>query len=123
MTPNQKLAWPIAWDAVAEIARSEGCKLKAYRCPAGVLTIAWGRTNGVKAGDTCTQEQADQWLLEDLAEFEQGIGFECFADEGLELEVRQREQADRLLQLRRHHQRLGLPKIETRTQRHRQVTV
>lgn len=73
MTPNQKLAWPIAWEAVAEIARSEGCKLKAYRCPAGVLTIAWGRTNGVKAGDTCTQEQADQWLLEDLAEFADGV--------------------------------------------------
>ena len=51
MTPNQKLAWPIAWEAVTEIARSEGCKLKAYRCPAGVLTIAWGRTKGVKAGD------------------------------------------------------------------------
>ena len=73
MTPNQKLAWPIAWEAVAEIARSEGCKLKAYRCPAGVLTIAWGRTKGVKAGDTCTQEQADQWLMEDLAEFADGV--------------------------------------------------
>lgn len=28
MTPNQKLAWPIAWEAVAEIARSEGCNSK-----------------------------------------------------------------------------------------------
>lgn len=73
MTPNPKLAWPIAWEAVVEIARSEGCKLKAYRCPAGVLTIAWGRTKGVKAGDTCTQEQADQWLMEDLAEFADGV--------------------------------------------------
>lgn len=73
MTPNPKLAWPIAWEAVVEVARSEGCKLKAYRCPAGVLTIAWGRTKGVKAGDTCTQEQADQWLLEDLAEFVDGV--------------------------------------------------
>ena len=73
MTPNPKLAWPIAWEAVVEIARSEGCKLKAYRCPAGVLTIAWGRTKGVKAGDTCTQEQADQWLMEDLTEFADGV--------------------------------------------------
>lgn len=73
MTPNPKLAWPICYEAVCEIARSEGCKLKAYRCPAGVLTIAWGRTKGVKAGDICTQEQADQWLMEDLAEFADGV--------------------------------------------------
>ena len=71
--PDKNLDWPIAYEAVLEIARSEGCKLKAYRCPAGVLTIAWGRTKGVKAGDTCTQEQADQWLMEDLAEFADGV--------------------------------------------------
>ena len=71
--PNPKLDWPIAYDAVLEIARSEGCKLKAYRCPAGVPTIGWGHTSGVKMGDTCTQEQADQWLVEDLTEFADGV--------------------------------------------------
>ena len=71
--PNPKLDWPIAYDAVLEIARSEGCKLKAYRCPAGVPTIGWGHTRGVKMGDTCTQEQADAWLLEDLTEFTDGV--------------------------------------------------
>ena len=35
-----------------------------------------------------------------------------------DLEVRQREQADRLLQLRRHHQRLRLPKVEARREGH-----
>lgn len=45
----------------------EGCKLKAYICPAGKPTIGYGRTKGVKIGDTCTQEQAEKWLLEDLA--------------------------------------------------------
>ena len=73
MTPNQKLAWPIAWEAIAEIARSESCKLKAYRCPAGVPTIGWGHTRGVKMGDACTQEQADAWLVEDLTEFTDGV--------------------------------------------------
>jgi hypothetical protein len=26
----------------------EGCRLKAYRCPAGVLTIGWGHTGDVQ---------------------------------------------------------------------------
>ena len=71
--PNPKLDWPIAYEAVCEIARSEGCKLKAYRCPAGVPTIGWGHTGGVKMGDTCTQEQADAWFVEDLSEFTEGV--------------------------------------------------
>lgn len=44
----------------------EGCQLKAYRCPADVLTIGYGHTSGVKEGDVCTQQQADEWLLEEL---------------------------------------------------------
>ena len=71
--PDKNLNWPISYEAVCEIARSEGCKLKAYRCPAGVWTIARGRTKGVKPGDTCTQEQADQWFLEDLTDFSEGV--------------------------------------------------
>lgn len=71
--PDNQLPWPIAWPAVLEIARSESCRLKAYRCPAGVWTIGWGRTKGVQPGDTCTQEQADAWLLEDLTEFAAGV--------------------------------------------------
>lgn len=71
--PNPKLDWPIAYDAVLEIARSEGCRLKAYRCPAGVPTIGWGHTRGVKMGDACTQEQADAWFVEDLTEFADGV--------------------------------------------------
>ena len=71
--PDKNLNWPISYEAVCEIARSEGCKLKAYRCPAGVWTIARGRTKGVKPGDACTQEQADRWFLEDLNEFAEGV--------------------------------------------------
>lgn len=48
------------------IKEFEGCKLKAYLCPAGVPTIGYGRTKGVKVGDTCTQDQADAWALEDM---------------------------------------------------------
>jgi lysozyme len=42
--------------------------LKAYKCPAGVLTIGFGHTGrDVKEGMTCTVEQAHAWLMNDLA--------------------------------------------------------
>jgi lysozyme len=45
------------------IRRFEGCKLKAYLCPAGVWTIGWGATGpGISPGVTWTQEEADQRL-------------------------------------------------------------
>lgn len=55
------------------IKQFEGCKLKAYKCPAGVWTIAYGRTTKVKSGDTCTQAQADAWLIEEYDHFEKGV--------------------------------------------------
>ena len=48
--------------ALPLIKQFEGCRLSAYRCPAGIPTIGWGRTQGVRMGDTCTQQQADDWL-------------------------------------------------------------
>jgi len=56
--------------AVDAIAAWEGLRLRAYRCPAKVLTIGYGHTKGVKEGDTCTKEQALAWLKEDLKEAE-----------------------------------------------------
>ena len=51
------------------IKKFEGCETEAYLCSAGVPTIAFGRTKNVKMGDTCTQEQADAWLEEELEEY------------------------------------------------------
>lgn len=51
----------------------EGCKLKAYRCPAGVPTIGYGHTQGVKMGQVITQAQADALLKGDLMPFEKGV--------------------------------------------------
>lgn len=51
----------------------EGCKLAAYLCPAGVPTIGYGRTRGVKLGQTCTQAQADAWVQQEYDEFEAGV--------------------------------------------------
>jgi len=46
----------------------ESCRLVAYQDSKGVWTIGWGHTRGVQEGDTCTQAQADAWLLEDVQE-------------------------------------------------------
>lgn len=44
----------------------ESCRLVAYQDSVGVWTIGWGHTRGVRAGDTCIQQQADLWLQEDV---------------------------------------------------------
>lgn len=69
--PDPKLAWPIPYEAVTLIAKSEqgpngGAALTAYRCPAGIWTYAWGETEGVHPGMTCTQAEADDLLCADL---------------------------------------------------------
>jgi len=57
------------------IKQFEGCKLKAYKCPAGLDTIGYGNTwypdgTKVKPGDVITQERAIELLdiiVEDFA--------------------------------------------------------
>ena len=73
--PDPNLPWPIPLAAVAIIAEREGCRLRTYKCPAGVWTIGWGETDPAKArpGATCTQEEADRWLLEDLQRRTAGV--------------------------------------------------
>ena len=51
----------------------EGLKLEAYLCPAGVWTIGYGHTKGVKKGMKITKERADELLMEDLQEFQNGV--------------------------------------------------
>src|SRR5258708_6178734 len=45
----------------------EGDRLTAYQDSKGVWTIGYGHTRGVVPGMTCTQQQADRWLAEDIA--------------------------------------------------------
>lgn len=47
------------------IRKTEGLRLKAYLCPAGIPTIGYGHTSGVKLGQSCTRAQAEAWLIED----------------------------------------------------------
>ena len=55
------------------IKRFEGCRLEAYRCPAGVLTIGYGHTGNVNQGQRITQADADRLLREDAAKIESGV--------------------------------------------------
>lgn len=52
------------------IKKFEGCQLKAYKCAAGVWTIGYGHTAGVKSTDTITEMQAENYLKTDLENFE-----------------------------------------------------
>lgn len=51
---------------LALIKEYEGLKLHAYLDGAGVITIGYGHTAGVKIGDVCSQQDADNWLAQDL---------------------------------------------------------
>ena len=46
--------------------KEEGCKLTAYKDSGGVLTIGYGHTGGVTPGMVITQEQANEYLQEDV---------------------------------------------------------
>ncbi len=60
---------PIGKEALEMIKRFEGCRLQAYKCPAGVWTIGYGHTAGVKQGQVITQAQADAFLIADCQKF------------------------------------------------------
>ena len=57
----------------AIIKEFEGCKLKAYRCPAGVWTIGYGWTIGVKPGMRWTQQKAEEMLIEGVKPYAQAV--------------------------------------------------
>lgn len=70
--PAVKDPLPAAWltPALKIIKKWEGCRLEAYRCPAGVPTIGYGATRlanrAVRMGDKITQQEADQMLLHEV---------------------------------------------------------
>ena len=65
--------------ALNAIKRSEGLKLKAYRCPADVWTIGYGHTGlmpdgeKVQEGCTITKAEAEEILRQDIDKFTQGV--------------------------------------------------
>ncbi|MBP2301582.1 lysozyme [Azospirillum picis] len=59
---------PVPPAALDLVKHFEGLFLGAYLCPAGVPTIGWGHTKGVKLGQRITRQQAEELLSADMAE-------------------------------------------------------
>lgn len=55
------------------IKQFEGLRLTAYKCPAGVYTIGYGHTRGVKRGMKITEEEASAYLAADLHNSEKAV--------------------------------------------------
>lgn len=55
------------------IRQFEGLRLAAYKCPAGVPTIGYGTTKGVKMGMTIDKEEAERLLCDDVSRFAQYV--------------------------------------------------
>lgn len=58
---------------LAFIKKFEGLRLTAYQCAAGVWTIGYGHTSGVKKGQTITRAKAESYLKTDVARFEKAV--------------------------------------------------
>ncbi len=68
--PNPKEALTISDRGTELVAKYEGCRLEAYKCPAGVWTIGYGHTAGVSQGDRLPSQEAARALLkEDLKKY------------------------------------------------------
>lgn len=78
----------ISDEGLALIKEAEGFREKAYLCPAGVWTIGYGHTGGVKAGQTVSRTEAERLLRADVAATERGVSA-LAADAGVELSQRQ----------------------------------
>lgn len=63
----------ISQKGIEVIKKFEGCKLEAYKCPAGVWTIGYGTTKGVSAGMKITKEKAEELLKVDVEKFEKSV--------------------------------------------------
>lgn len=70
---SQEQPMKLGTEGLELIKEHEGLRLKAYLCQAGIPTIGYGHTKGVKLGDTTTAEQAEAWLKEDVSDSENGV--------------------------------------------------
>lgn len=94
---------------LALIRRFEGLRLRAYLCPAHVVTIGYGSTGAdIKPGMTWTREQAEQRMAQDAAVFERGTLALCPSLRG-----------DRLAAIADFSYNLGLTRLKQSTLRRR----
>lgn len=68
----------ISINCIRLLKHYEGCRLRAYKCAAGIWTIGYGNTflsdgKPVTQGDTITQQQAEELLPRILKKFAQAV--------------------------------------------------
>lgn len=68
-----KIPVGISQKGIDLIKEFEGFRAKSYKCPAGVWTIGYGHTAGVKPGMTVTREQGEAMLRKDLKIYERHV--------------------------------------------------
>ena len=61
---------------ISLIKQFESLRCEAYRCPAGIWTIGYGHTAGVRRGDRIDGQKAEQLLQDDLRKFEDVVNRE-----------------------------------------------
>lgn len=59
----------ISQNGIDLIKHYEGCSLTSYRDSDNILTIGYGHTGNVYENEQITQEQADQYFLNDISSF------------------------------------------------------
>lgn len=62
-------------EGISLIKKFEGCELEAYKCAAGVWTIGYGHTEGVKPNDEMDRQAAEELLALDLQVYEKSLGW------------------------------------------------
>ncbi len=60
----------ISEDGLELIKKFEGCETTAYQDSVGVWTIGFGQTEGVEEGQTCSVEDAESMLADEMDEYE-----------------------------------------------------
>lgn len=65
------------------IKRHEGCRLKAYKCPASIWTVGYGSTKGVNQWTAITQQQAEVRLRSDVETSENTVEKVRYLQKGL----------------------------------------
>lgn len=66
--PLGVLALAVIGAAAALGVHFEGVRHNTYRDVGGIPTICYGHTQGVKAGDTATDDQCKAWLSDEMAD-------------------------------------------------------
>lgn len=64
-------------EIISLIKPFEGCRLKAYKCPAGIWTIGYGETLGITEGMVWTLEEAERHLNKRVEYFLRNVYLKC----------------------------------------------